>query len=220
MPPVKVDPAKVKTFESGIAFDKWLSAHHHEADEVWIRIYKVSSGLKSITPREAIDVCLCWGWIDAIRKSFDDQSYLQRYTPRRTRSIWSQINVDNVTRLIAEGRMTEHGLQEVEAAKADGRWDRAYGSGRNMTIPDDLQAAIDAEPKAKRMLSTLSAQNRFALAFRVHNTKTAAGRRKKIAAFVEMLKRGETIHPQGKRASTRRGARQGSRPTTTRRGAR
>ena len=195
MPSVKVNPAKVKTFENAIAFYRWLSVHHHEEDEVWVRIYKVGSG---------IDVCLCWGWIDAVRKRFDDESYLQRYTRRRKRSIWSQINVDNVTRLIAEGRMTEHGLKEVEAAKADGRWDRAYGSGRNMTIPDDLQAAIDAEPKAKRMLSTLSAQNRFALAFRVHNTKTVAGRKKKIAAFVEMLKRGETIHPQGKRTSTGR----------------
>jgi uncharacterized protein YdeI (YjbR/CyaY-like superfamily) len=204
MPPVKVDPAKVKTFENAIAFNRWLSAHHDKEDEVWIRIYKVGSGLKSITPKEAIDVCLCWGWIDAVRKRFDDESYLQRYTRRRKRSIWSQINVDNVTRLIAEGRMTKHGLKEVEAAKADGRWDRAYGSGRNMTIPHDLQAAIDAEPKAKRTLSTLSAQNRFALAFRVHNTKTAAARKKKIAAFVEMLKRGETIHPQGKASSTRR----------------
>ena len=109
---------------------------------------------------------------------------------------------NGMSRLIAEGRMTEHGLEEVEAAKADGRWDRAYGSGKNMTIPDDLQAAIDAEPKARRMLSTLSAQNRFALAFRVHNTKTVAGRKKKIATLVEMLKRGETIHPQGKRSST------------------
>jgi uncharacterized protein YdeI (YjbR/CyaY-like superfamily) len=199
MPPVTVDPAKVKTFANALAFYKWLSVHHQKEDEVWIRIYKVDSGLKSITPKEAIDVCLCWGWIDAVRKGFDDKSYLQRYTRRRRRSIWSQINVANVTRLIAEGRMTEHGLKEVEAAKADGRWDRAYGSGKNMAIPDDLQAAIDAEPKAKRMLSTLSAQNRFAVAFRVHNTKTVAGRTKKIAAFVEMLKRGETIHPQGKR---------------------
>ena len=204
MPPVKVDPTKVKTFENAITFSKWLSVHHDVEDEVWIRIYKVGSGLKSITPKEAIDVCLCWGWIDAVRKRFDEESYLQRYTRRRKRSIWSRINVDNVTRLIAEGRMTEHGLKKVEAAKADGRWDRAYGSGRNMAIPDDLQAAIDAEPRAKRMLSALSAQNRFALAFRVHNTKTAAGRKKKIAAFVEMLKRGETIHPQRKRSSTRR----------------
>ncbi len=202
MPPVKVDPAKIKTFKNANAFDRWLSVHHDDEDEVWIRIYKVGSGLESITPKEAIDVCLCWGWIDAVRKRFDDKSYLQRYTPRRKRSLWSEINVGNVTRLIAEGRMTEHGLKEVEAAKADGRWDRAYGSSRNMTIPDDLQAAIDAEPKARRMLSTLSAQNRFALAFRVHNTKTAAGRKKKIAAFVDMLKRGETIHPQRKRTSS------------------
>jgi len=196
MPPVKVDPSKVREFKTAAAFYKWLSTHHDTEDEVWIRIHKVGSGLKSITPKEAIDVCLCWGWIDAVRKSLDDTSYLQRYTPRRKKSIWSKINVDNVARLIAEGQMTAHGLREVEAAKADGRWDRAYGSGASMAIPDDLQAAIDAEPKAKKMLATLSAQNRFALAFRVHNTKTAAGRAKKIAAFVEMLKRGETIHPQ------------------------
>ena len=142
---------------------------------------------------------LCWGWIDAVRKGFDDKSYLQRYTPRGKKSIWSQINVDNVARLIEEGRMTEHGLKQVEAAKADGRWDRAYGSGKDMKIPDDLQAAIDAEPKAKEMLEKLSAQNRFALAFRIHNMKTEAGRKKKIETFVEMLKRGETIYPQGKK---------------------
>jgi uncharacterized protein YdeI (YjbR/CyaY-like superfamily) len=204
MPAVKVDPAKVKTFENAIAFYRWLSVHHQKKDEVWIRIYKVGSGLKSITPKEAIDVCLCWGWIDAVRKRFDDKSYLQRYTRRRKGSIWSQINVDNVTRLIAEGKMTEHGLEEVAAAKADGRWHRAYPGARNMTIPGDLQAAIDAEPKARRMLATLSAQNRFALAFRVHNMKTVAGREKKITAFVEMLKRGETIHPQRKRSATGR----------------
>ena len=154
--------------------------------------------MKSITPKEAIDVVLCWGWIDAIRKGLDDTSYLQRYTPRGAKSTWSQINVDNVARLIEEGRMTEHGLKHVEAAKADGRWDRAYQSGKDMKIPDDLQAAIDAEPKAKAMLAKLSAQNRFALAFRTHNMKTEAGRKKKIASFVEMLKRGETIYPQKK----------------------
>lgn len=199
MPPIAVDPAKVRTFRTANDFEKWLRTHHATADEVWIRIFKVGTGLKSITPKEAIDVCLCWGWIDAVRKSFDETSYLQRYTPRRPRSIWSQINVENVARLIAEGRMTEHGLREVEAAKGDGRWDRAYGSGSRMAIPDDLQAAIDAEPKAKAMLATLSAQNRFALAFRVHNMKTAAGRQKKIATLVEMLARGETIYPQKKK---------------------
>ncbi|MGC4083700.1 MAG: YdeI/OmpD-associated family protein [Vicinamibacterales bacterium] len=204
MPPVKVNPAKVRTFENAVDFHVWLSVHHHEEDEDLDQDLQSRLGPGVDHPKEAIDVCLCWGWIDAVRKRFDDKSYLQRYTRRRKRSIWSQINVDNVTRLIAEGRMTEHGLEEVEAAKADGRWDRAYASGKNMTIPDDLQAAIDAEPKARKMLSTLSAQNRFALAFRVHNMKTAAGRKKKIAAFVEMLKRGETIHPQAKQSPTGR----------------
>jgi len=194
--PITVDPAHVREFVDAGAFYEWLARRHASEDEVWIKIHKVGSGLPSITPKEAIDVALCWGWIDAVRKSFDGTSYLQRYTPRTKKSIWSQINVDNVARLIAEGRMTEHGLKEVEAAKADGRWDRAYGSGKAMAIPDDLQAAIDAEPKAKEMLAKLSAQNRFALAFRTHNMKTVAGRKKKIADLVEMLKRGDTPHPQ------------------------
>jgi len=196
MPPVTVDPSKVHEFKNADAFYRWLGKHHARETEVWIKIHKVGSGLPSIKPTEAIDVCLCWGWIDGIRKSFDETSYLQRYTPRGKKSIWSQINVDNVARLIKDGRMTEHGLRQVEAAKADGRWDRAYASGREMKIPADLQAAIDAEPKAKAMLATLSAQNRFALAFRVQNMKTEAGRKKKIETFVAMLKRGETIYPQ------------------------
>ena len=195
MGPVKVDPGKVREFKTAESFYKWLGKHHARADEVWIKIHKLASGLRSITPKEAIDVVLCWGWIDGIRKGFDDKSFLQRYTPRGKSSIWSQVNIDNVARLIDEGRMTEAGLREVEAAKADGRWDRAYRS-KGMTIPADLQAAIDAEPKARRMFETLSAQNRFALAFRTQNMKTESGRRRKIQTFVEMLKRGETIHPQ------------------------
>ena len=199
MAPVLVNPRKVHEFVDAECFQVWLGQHHHTEDEVWIKIHKVASGLKSITPKEAIDVVLCWGWIDAIRKGFDDKSFLQRYTPRGKKSIWSQVNVQNVARLIGEGRMTEHGLVHVEAARADGRWERAYGSGQAMKISADLQAAIDAEPKARAMLATLSEQNRFALAFRIHNIKTEAGRKKKIAAFVAMLKRGETIYPQGKR---------------------
>lgn len=198
MAPVQVDPAKVREFPDAGSFYAWLAEHHDKAGEVWIKIHKVSSGLPSITPKEAIDVVLCWGWIDAIRKGLDEQSYLQRYTPRGRKSIWSKVNVDNVARLIAEGRMTSHGLAHVEAAKADGRWDRAYGSGKKLKIPDDLQAAIDAEPAAREMLAKLNEQNRFALAFRTHNLKTEAGRKKRIASFVDMLKRGETIYPQGK----------------------
>jgi len=198
MAPVKVDPDKVREFEDAASFYAWLAGNHDAESEVWIKIHKVGTGLKSITARQAVDVVLCFGWIDAVRKSFDDKSFLQRYTPRGKKSIWSKINIDNVARLVDEGRMTGHGLKQVEAARADGRWDRAYGSGKGMKIPDDLQAAIDAQPEAKAMLGKLSAQNRFALAFRTHNMKTEAGRRRKIEAFVEMLKRGETIHPQGK----------------------
>jgi uncharacterized protein YdeI (YjbR/CyaY-like superfamily) len=196
MAPIKVDPDKVREFPDAESFYVWLGLHHDVETEIWIKIHKVKSGLPSITPKEAIDVALCWGWIDAVRKGLDDKSYLQRYTPRGRTSIWSQINVDNVARLIAEGRMTEHGLAKADAAKADGRWARAYKSGKDMKIPDDLQAAIDAEPGARDMFSRLSAQNRFALAFRTHSMKTEAGRKKKIAAFVDMLKRGETIYPQ------------------------
>jgi uncharacterized protein YdeI (YjbR/CyaY-like superfamily) len=197
MAAIIVDPDRVREFKDAGDFYAWLAEHHDREPEVWIKIHKVASGLRSITPKEAVDVVLCWGWIDAVRKSFDETSYLQRYTPRGRKSIWSKLNIDNVARLIEEGRMTEHGLREVEAAKADGRWDRAYGSGsKGLPIPDDLQAAIDASPQAKAMLPKLTEQNRFALAFRVHNLKTEAGRRKKIAAFVDMLERGETIYPQ------------------------
>lgn len=196
MAPVKVDPKKVRAFTDAASFYQWLAKNHDKADEVWIKIHKKASGLKSITDKEAIDVALCWGWIDAIRKGFDDRSFLQRYCPRGRKSVWSQINVDNVARLINEGRMTEHGLRHVEAAQADGRWDRAYRNGKDMKIPADLQAAVDAEPKARAMLAKLSEQNRFALAFRTHNMKTEAGRKKKIETFVAMLKRGETVHPQ------------------------
>jgi uncharacterized protein YdeI (YjbR/CyaY-like superfamily) len=199
MAPVKVDPAKIREFRDAASFYKWLAKNHDKAGELWLKIHKVSSGLKSITQKEAIDVVLCWGWIDGMSKAFDEKSYLQRFCPRGRKSTWSAINVGNVARLIKEERMTEHGLRHVEAAKADGRWDRAYRGSKTMDIPPDLQAAIDAEPKARAMLAKLSAQNRYALAFRTHNMKTEAGRKKKIETFVAMLKRGETIHPQRKK---------------------
>lgn len=198
MAPAKVDPARVHEFVDEASFYDWLSDHHDREPEVWIKLHKKASGLPTISPTEAIDAALCWGWIDAIRKSFDEKSYLQRYTPRGRKSVWSQVNVDNVARLIASGRMTEHGLRHVEAAKADGRWDKAYRS-RAAELPADLLAAIESEPAAKAMLEKLNAQNRFALIFRVGNLKTEAGRQKKIAEFVAMLKRGETIHPQKER---------------------
>jgi uncharacterized protein YdeI (YjbR/CyaY-like superfamily) len=197
--PVKVDSSRIHEFETVDNFYHWLGKHHDKESEIWIKIHKLGSGLPSISPKEAIDAALCWGWIDGLRKAFDGKSFLQRYTPRSQKSIWSQINVENVARLVKQGRMTEHGLRQVTAAKADGRWDRAYKGGKQMTIPRDLLLAINAEPEAKKMFQQLNAQNRYALAFRVHNMKTEAGRKKKIETFVQMLKRGETVYPQSKK---------------------
>lgn len=195
MAPMVVDPAKVRAFADKDAFHAWLAANHDRETELWVRIYKVKSGVASITWAEAVDVILCWGWIDGVRKSLDEVSFLQRYSPRGKKSVWSQVNVANVARLIDEGRMTEHGLKHVEAAKADGRWDAAYRI-KGAAVPDDLMAAIEAAPEAKARFDTLTAQNRFALIFRVEGMKTEAGRRRKIADLVAMLRRGETVHPQ------------------------
>jgi uncharacterized protein YdeI (YjbR/CyaY-like superfamily) len=196
MPPVVVDPTRVHAFADAAAFEAWLAAHHASEPEVWIKMHKRGSGLASITQTEAIDVVLCWGWIDGICKGLDATSFLQRYTPRGRRSVWSRINVDNVARLEAAGRMTPHGRAHVEAAQADGRWAGAYDGAATMTIPDDLQAAIDAEPAARATFERLNAQNRFALAYRTRTMRTEAGRQRKVASLVAMLARGETPFPQ------------------------
>lgn len=199
MAAVDINPDHVREFPDPESFYRWLADNHDKASEVWIKVHKRGSGLRSINTEEAIEAVLCWGWIDGIRKGLDEKSFLQRYSPRGRKSVWSRKNVETVGRLVANGRMTQHGLSHVEAAKADGRWDNAYGSGKDLKIPPDLQAAIDAEPEAKAMLGKLTEQNRFALAFRMHNIKTDAGRKRRIEAFVEMLKRGETIYPQKQR---------------------
>lgn len=196
--PVVPDPRRIKTFATEAAFEKWLATHHDSEPEVWIKIHKKKSGLKSVTPEQAIDVCLCWGWIDGIRKAFDERSFLQRYTPRGRRSTWSQINREHVTRLVAAGRMTPHGQREIDAAKADGRWDAAYAPMRaasETTVPDDLRAAILANPRATKTFATLNRANLFALIYRTNAMRTPAGRARKIAALVAMLARGETIVP-------------------------
>ena len=195
MAPMVVDPAKVRTFEDKASFYQWLSQNHDRETELWIRVFKVKSGVASTTIPETIDVCLCWGWIDGIKKGLDEVSFLQRYTPRGKKSVWSQVNVGNVARLIEEGAMTPHGLKHVEAAKADGRWDAAYRIS-GATVPDDLMAAIEADPQARATFDILTAQNRFALIFRTDGMKTEAGRRKKIADLTAMLARGETPYPQ------------------------
>jgi uncharacterized protein YdeI (YjbR/CyaY-like superfamily) len=199
MAPVVPDPRKIKGFTSASAFETWLRANHARETEIWLRIYKKGTGMPTVTAAEALDVALCWGWIDGIRKSFDDHSFLQRYTPRRSKSLWSQINREHVARLTAAGRMTPAGQRQVDAAKADGRWKAAYAPIRRATestIPADLRAAIDANPRARKTFETLGRTNLFALAFRTNNMKTPAGRARKIASLVAMLVRGDTVVPE------------------------
>jgi len=177
-----------------------------------VRIYKKASGLPTVTPAQALDVALCWGWIDGIRKGLDECSFLQRYTPRTKRSPWSQINRDHVARLTASGRMTPRGQQQVDLAKADGRWQAAYAPIRTVTeagVPPDLRQAIVANPRARTMFRRLNRTNLFALVYRVNAMRTATGRARKIEALVAMLARGETIVPQPSRPAAGR-ARRGS----------
>jgi uncharacterized protein YdeI (YjbR/CyaY-like superfamily) len=199
MAPIVPDPKHIRSFRSPEAFETWLAANHDRQTELWLKIHKKDSGLPSVTATDALDVALCGGWIDGIRKSFDARSFLQRYTPRRPKSIWSQVNRDNISRLTKAGRMTPHGQKQVDAARADGRWAAAYAPIRSATeagIPDDLRAAIAASPRASKAFRALTRVNIFALAFRTNNMKTPAGRTKKIATLVAMLERGETIVPQ------------------------
>lgn len=196
MGPVARDPAPL-SFAGQPEFAAWMEANHGNAREVWLRIRKAGSGLPSVTYSEALDVALCWGWIDGQKKGLDETSWLQRFSPRAARSIWSQKNREHAERLVIQGRMQPEGLRQIEAAKADGRWERAYAGSAKMEVPADLLAAIEAEPDALATFNRLNAANRYALAFRTHNMKTASGRQKKIAGFVDMLKRGETPHPNG-----------------------
>jgi len=199
MAPVIPNPKKTKPFKNQAAFAAWLAKNHARETELWLKIYKKDSGVPSVTYREALDVALCWGWIDGIVKGFDKQAFLQRFTPRAAKSIWSQINRDHVARLTKAGLMQPSGQAQVDAAKADGRWAAAYAPIRSAskdTLPADLRAAIDANPKARKTFETLGKMNLFALGFRTANMKTPAGRAKKIAALVEMLARGETIVPE------------------------
>jgi len=188
-----------KSFATPKALENWMRARHDKQPELWIKIHKKGSGLRSVTAPEALEVMLCWGWIDGLRRGFDEKSFLQRYTPRRAKSIWSQVNREHVARLIKAGRMTRHGQAQIDAAKKDGRWAAAYSPIRKASadnLPPDLLKAIRANAKARQTFKTLSRMNLFALAFRTNNMKTPAGRAKKIESLVAMLARGETIVPQ------------------------
>ncbi|RYZ04859.1 MAG: hypothetical protein EOO73_22035 [Myxococcales bacterium] len=196
MASVVVDPKAVRAFPSQAAFEAWLAKNHASKAEVWIKIYKKGSGKPSIDASQAIDSCLCWGWIDAIRKALDAEAFLQRYTPRGKKSRWSQINRERVANLLKAGRMTAHGQAHVDAAKADGRWDAAYPSPKAIEVPAEFLKAVEQVPKARAVFRELSRQNTYAIAYRLHHIKTPAGRARFIERMVEQLSRGVLPHPQ------------------------
>lgn len=181
-------------FKSAKAFEAWLKKNHATSEGLWLKIAKRGSNEPSVTYPEAVEIALCWGWIDGQKKSLDDQHYLQRFTPRRARSVWSRINVNKVQALIEAGRMQAPGQAQIEAAKADGRWARAYDGARTSTVPEDLQAALEAEPAAKNFFASINASNRYAILWRIQTAARAETRARRIAQLVEMLARGETIH--------------------------
>jgi uncharacterized protein YdeI (YjbR/CyaY-like superfamily) len=181
-------------FADRAAFRRWLSEHHDSQPGLWLRIAKAASPLVSVTYAEALDVALCFGWIDGQKKSYDADSFLQKFTPRQKRSSWSKRNREHVARLIASGEMHRAGLAAVEAAKADGRWDRAYDSPGKATVPDDLQAALDQQPEAKAFFETLKGANRYAILYRIQAAVKPETRARRIAEFVAMLQRRETLH--------------------------
>jgi uncharacterized protein YdeI (YjbR/CyaY-like superfamily) len=176
-------------------WEAWLAANHEAATGVWLRIAKKGSGVDSARYPEVLYSAIAHGWIDAVRHADDDTHFLQRFTPRGARSKWSKINRAKAEKLIAEGRMTERGLREVEKAKADGRWAAAYESQRNMPVPPDLQAELDADPGAREFFESLSSQNRYAILYRLHDAKRPETRERRLRQFVQMLKKRETLHP-------------------------
>ena len=181
------------------AWSAWLAEHHGRSRGVLLRLTKRSwrgtaTGAGALTYAEALEVALAWGWIDSQKRALDDGAWLQRFTPRGPRSPWSKINRAKAEALIAEGRMRPSGLAEVERAKADGRWDAAYDGAASATVPDDLQRALDASPAAKEAFAKLDAQNRYAILHRTQTAKRPETRARRIATFVAMLERGETLH--------------------------
>jgi uncharacterized protein YdeI (YjbR/CyaY-like superfamily) len=183
------------SFAAQAEWEAWLDANHATSNGLWMKVAKKDAGVDTVRIPEALDSALCYGWIDGQRVTYDDQFFLQRYTPRRPRSKWSRINRDKVLELERQGRMKPAGLAEVERARADGRWDAAYEGQRNATVPEDLQRALDENPKARGFFATLNSANRFAILFRVQDAKRPETRARRIASFIDMLNVGKTIYP-------------------------
>ncbi len=190
----KTTELPIAAFTNKKKWADWLAREHNKSAGVWLQIAKKDSGNPSVSYEEALEVALCYGWIDGQKKGFDDQYWLQKFTPRGPKSIWSKINTEKVERLIANGEMKSAGLKAIELAKQDGRWEAAYASQKNISVPEDFQAALDENKKAKTFFARLNSVNRYAILFRIHNAKKPETRARKIQQFVEMLEREEKIH--------------------------
>ncbi|MGH6656000.1 MAG: YdeI/OmpD-associated family protein [Actinocrinis sp.] len=183
-------------FASAGLWAAWLAEHHARTPAgIWLKIAKKDAGIATVTYAEALDEALCFGWIDGQKRGFDGSWFLQGFTPRRSRSRWSKVNTEKVLVLIEQDRMRPAGLREIEAARADGRWDNAYEGQSVAQVPPDLQAAFDANPRAAEFFATLSGANRYAVLYRIHDAKRPQTRADRIAGFVAMLERGESVHP-------------------------
>jgi len=182
------------SFASAKAFRTWLSRHHAKSNGIWLRIYKKDSEKPTVTYAEALDEALCFGWIDGQKKPFDEESWLQKFTPRRPRSVWSKANTEHIERLIKSKKMTAAGMKEVEAAKADGRWDAAYDRFSQARVSDDFLQALEKNPKAKVFYETLNKTNLFSIAYRLQTAKREETKQKRIKEIVAMLARGEKFH--------------------------
>jgi len=182
-------------FESQAEWAEWLATHCATSTGVWLRLAKQGADQRSVSYAEALEVALCYGWIDGQKKGDSEHHWLQRFTPRAARSLWSKINREKASKLIQEGRMETAGLEEIERARSDGRWEAAYDSSSAATVPSDLQAALDANKRAKSFFATLDARNRYAVLFRLQTAKKAETRTKRLQQFVEMLSRHEKLHP-------------------------
>ena len=188
------DELPIIVFESEQAWEMWLEGEHESSTGLWLKIAKKDSGIESVYYQEALTVALCFGWIDGQKKKFDDSYWLQRFTPRRPKSKWSQINRDKAIELIEQGRMREAGLLEVERAKEDGRWDAAYAPQSKITIPDDFQQALDQNPAALAFFEQLNSANRFAILSQIHDAKRPATRQRRIAKYIDMLNKNEKLY--------------------------
>jgi len=188
------DDLPILQFDDPAAWAQWLERNHADIPGAWLKLAKKGSGITTVTYGEALEEALCYGWIDGQVSRHDESFYLQRFTPRRSRSKWSANNRDKVERLIAEGRMKPAGMEATQSAKADGRWDAAYPAQSEATVPDDLQQALDQNPEAKAFFETLSSQNRYSFLLRLHNVKRPETRAKRIATYITMLTEQRTFH--------------------------